>query len=141
MKMKISQLLKGASIVLLGSASLLAMQVRADQVDDVLKVGQAKVQAAQASQAKIDQTADQTDDLLQEYKVVNKQIEGLRVYNAQMEARIADQLRRIAEIEKVGEVLQSMARRIQLVFVIQEALVGFAQPIRGNAEALVHQCR
>ncbi len=99
MKTKMSNLFARASICLLGSVPLAAMQAQAAGVDQVLQVGQAKVEAAQKSQAKIDGIADETDTLLQEFKVTNKQIEGLRVYNAQMESRIQDQVRRIADIE------------------------------------------
>ena len=66
--------------MLLGSSvCFLVAPASADQLDSVFKVGQSKAAAAQKSQVKIDGIADQTDALLQNYKQVNKEIEGLRV--------------------------------------------------------------
>lgn len=83
-----------------GSACLMASNVHADKLDDVLQVGKSQVVQAQKSQVKVDTLADQTNDLLQSYKIVNKEIEGLRVYNAQLEARIQNQLERITQIDE-----------------------------------------
>jgi len=59
----------------------------ADQIN-----GQAK-----QSQARIDTLTDETRNLLNDYKTVLKQIEGLRVYNRQLERQISNQ-----EKEKVA---------------------------------------
>ena len=75
-------------VCVISSVCFYAGNASADKLDQVFQVGQSKVTAAQKSQAKIDGIADQTDSLLQSYKKVNKEIEGLRVYNAQLEARI-----------------------------------------------------
>ena len=125
MKTKTFQVLARVSFCVLGSVSLAAMPVAADGVDDVLKIGQAKVAAAQKSQEKIDEIADQTDALLQDYKQVNKQIEGLRVYNAQLEARIQDQLRRIAEIDQAMKDVTVIQR--QITPLVEEMLNGLEQ--------------
>jgi uncharacterized protein (UPF0335 family) len=45
---------------------------------------------------KIDRLADETRNLLDDYKTVMKQIDGLRVYNARLERQIDNQMRRIA---------------------------------------------
>lgn len=72
--------------------------VLAQEVDAVLKAGAAKTEAAQQSQKRIDQLADQTYDVLQDFRLVNKQIEGLRVYNAQLEKQIDNQQQSMADI-------------------------------------------
>jgi hypothetical protein len=72
---------------------------QADTLDNILDVGEAKTKAAQKSQVKIDKLADQTRDLFQDWKTVNKQIEGLRVYNARLQKQIDNQIRRVGDIE------------------------------------------
>ena len=69
-------------------------------VSKVLDVGVKRTQAAKASQVKIDRLAAETGDLLQDYKTVMKQVDGLRVYNGRLEKQIAGQLRRIAGLER-----------------------------------------
>ena len=79
--------------------ALMGLQAQANTVDAVLKVGQAKTTAAQKSQQKVDKLAGETGDLLTDYKTVMKQVDGLRVYNARLEKQIANQLKRIKDIE------------------------------------------
>lgn len=70
----------------------------AQEVDTVLKAGADKTAAAQQSQKRIDQLAEQTYDVLQDFRMVNKQIEGLRVYNAQLGKQIENQQQSMADI-------------------------------------------
>jgi len=94
-----------ALTVTMSFGAILGTQVQANSVDAVLKVGQATTQAAQKSQKKIDALADETGDLLQDYKTVMKQVDGLRVYNARLDKQIANQLKRIDDIEtSIGQV-------------------------------------
>lgn len=91
---------KAFKVALVSSVCIFGVASQADKVDNVMKVSQAGITGAQNSQVKIDSIADQTNDLLQDYRQVNKEIEGLRVYNAQLEARIQNQLSRISEIDE-----------------------------------------
>ena len=91
--------------VLLVAASLLATlwggsaAAQTGKIDDILAVSTAKTQAARESQARVDRLADETRDLLEDYKTVMKQIDGLRVYNARLQRQIDNQMRRIEEID------------------------------------------
>lgn len=88
--------------VLLATAAALlgaAVAVQADTLDDILEVSASKTDAARRSQARVDRLADETRNLLDDYKTVTKQIDGLRVYNARLQRQIDNQLRRIAEID------------------------------------------
>ena len=85
---------------------------QANTVDAVLKVGQAKTAAAQKSQQKIDKLSSETGDLLQDYKTVMKQVDGLRVYNARLEKQIANQLKRIDDIENSIEQVTIIQRQV-----------------------------
>jgi hypothetical protein len=79
--------------------TLLGSQAQANTVDAVLKVGQTKTDAAKKSQQVVDKLAGETGDLLTDYKTVMKQVDGLRVYNARLEKQIANQLKRIDDID------------------------------------------
>ncbi len=72
----------------------------ADTLESILEVGEAKNEAARQSQAKVDRLADETRDLLNDYKTVVKQVDGLKVYNQRLEKQIANQEARIADIEE-----------------------------------------
>jgi hypothetical protein len=93
------------NVLLVAAASLSALvgltaSAQTSTLDDILEVSSAKTQAAKASQVKIDRLADETRNLLDDYKTVMKQIDGLRVYNARLERQIDNQMRRIAEIDE-----------------------------------------
>ena len=84
---------------LIGSAAI------ADTLGSIMQVGQARTAAAQQSQARIDKVADQTANLLNDFKTVNKEIDGLRIYNQRLEIQIANQLARLDELEgSIGQV-------------------------------------
>lgn len=94
--------LKNALIAALVSAGALmgaAATVQASTLDSILDLGEAKNNAARKSQAKIDRLADETRDLLSDYKTVNKQIDGLKVYNARLQRQIDNQMTRINQID------------------------------------------
>jgi len=78
-----------------GSASLAAAQ----SIDPIVEVGKQRAVAAKASQAKIDRLADEAANLLSDYKTVMKQVDGLKVYNARLERQIANQEKRITDID------------------------------------------
>ena len=78
-----------------GSASFAIAQ----SIDPIVEVGKQRTSAAKASQAKIDRLADETANLLSDYKTVMKQVDGLKVYNARLERQIANQERRIRDID------------------------------------------
>ena len=90
-------------LALLVSAGVLGgttAAVQANTLDSILEVGAAKNEAARKSQAKIDRLADETRDLLTEYKTVMKQVDGLKVYNARLQRQIDAQIAQIAQIEQ-----------------------------------------
>jgi hypothetical protein len=74
--------------------------VFADQIQPLLDIGEERQKSEQVSQSKIDSMDDDTSLIVNEYKTVSKQIEGLRVYNAQMRMQIERQEARLKEIDK-----------------------------------------
>jgi Protein of unknown function (DUF3450) len=88
-----------AALVATGALVAPVAAVQANTLDDILKVGEVKNDAARKSQQKIDRLADETRDLLDDYKTVNKQIDGLKVYNGRLQKQIDNQIKRIADID------------------------------------------
>ena len=80
----VATLLFAASVVLGGTAS-------AATLNDIFAVAEQLNSEARQSQAKIDALTEETRQLLSEYKTVLKEIEGLRVYNRQLEKQISNQ--------------------------------------------------
>ena len=88
-----------AALVATGTLAGAAAAVQAATLDSILAVGEAKNKAARKSQAKIDRLADETGDLLTDYKTVMKQVDGLKVYNARLDRQIQNQLARVEQID------------------------------------------
>jgi len=104
-------------VLLVAAASLSALLglhgvAQASTLDDILDVSAEKTVAARQSQAKIDRLADETRDLLNDYKTVMKQVDGLKVYNARLERQIDNQLKRIADIEASIDEVQIIQRQM-----------------------------
>ena len=86
--------------------------VFSDQIQPLLDVGAARQVAEKTSQSKIDEMDEQTSVIISEFKTVSKQIEGLRVYNAQMRQQIQRQEERLKEIDRTLKEAQVMQRQI-----------------------------
>jgi hypothetical protein len=107
--------LKNALIAALVAGGTLAgtvATVQAASLDAVLKVGEAKNEAARKSQAKVDKLADETRDLLTDYKTVMKQIDGLEVYNTRLQRQIDNQMVRIGEIDESIDQVTVISRQM-----------------------------
>ena len=61
-------------------------------MESILEIGRENQTLSASSQDRIDNTERQTDKLINEYKVVSKQVEGLKLYNAQKRIQIQAQL-------------------------------------------------
>ena len=81
---------------------LLAAGPRAEPLAEILSSGEQSAAAGQAAQAEVDRLAEETRRLLEEYKSVGRQIEGLGIHNARLERLHQDQQRRLAELEVAG---------------------------------------
>ncbi len=74
--------------------------VSAQTVGDVTELDAAKIEDAVEAQTEVNQVADATEQIVIDYKVVNKEIQGLRAYNAQLELQIQDQERALANLDE-----------------------------------------
>ena len=101
-----------AALVASGALAGTVASVQASTLDSVLKVGEAKNDAARKSQAKIDRLADETRDLLTDYKTVSKQVDGLKVYNTRLQKQIDNQLIRVGEIDEAIDQVTIISRQM-----------------------------
>jgi len=92
---KIVKLKKSLALVLAVGVSSLGYA----QLDDIVKTGEAKVEDAKKSQAKVDAIVDKSQARLVEYRALLKQIDGLKVYNNQLSTQIESQLQLIDKFE------------------------------------------
>ena len=68
-------------------------------LDQVIATGDKKLKVAQAAQQQVDKLTEERRELYNEYKAVNKEIEGLKVYNNQLNRQILNQRKEIERIE------------------------------------------
>ncbi len=137
---KTKQKLKGAlrlSVVPLAACSFSPLY--ADQVVDVLAVSNARLIAAQESQVLVDSLADETVDLIQQYKALNKEIEALRVNNAQVQTKIQDQINEMAEIDKSIVGVAGVSTQIPLL--LQKMIDGLENFVELDVPFLIEERR
>jgi len=86
--------------------------VFAQSVDDVLKADQRRLELAQASQERINEVVEGTRSLTDQYRAINKEIEGLQVYNRLMSAQVEGQQATLADIELSMDQVDVINRQI-----------------------------
>jgi septal ring factor EnvC (AmiA/AmiB activator) len=84
----------------------------AGELDEVLEAETERLQLAQASQQRIDQVVDQTDELESEYKQIMKQLDGLAVYNDYIQRQIQSQEQELAQVEESLDQVGVVERQI-----------------------------
>ena len=101
-----------AAIALLLSGLFLGSGVAAATLDDVFAVVERINTQARASQGKIDALTEETRELYHDYKTVLKEIEGLRVYNQQLERQIANQNSEMTQLSESIDRVTVIERQI-----------------------------
>ncbi|MCB1647066.1 MAG: DUF3450 domain-containing protein [Pseudomonadales bacterium] len=86
--------------------------VNAQSLDEVLGVRAATTQDGRKSQLKVNEIADDTADLLTQYKQVMKVVDGLKVYNLQQERLIGNQEKEIGELNQSIDNVTVVERQI-----------------------------
>jgi hypothetical protein len=100
---------------------VLCLQIAvAQSVEELYEAGEQRIQQAQAQQDEIDAIVEVTEDRFEEYQVLLREIEDLRIYNnvlqAQVDAQNRDLNQLYASIDEVGvierQILPLMRRMI-----------------------------
>ena len=113
------------TLAVAGVAGLLAIGVGATTLPDIFAVAERLNQQAKASQAKVDALTEETRELYDEYKTTLKEIEGLRVYNRQLDRQIAGQEQEMAEIAGNMDKITDVQR--QVTPLMERMLLGVEQ--------------
>lgn len=87
-------------------------QALAADLADIFQAAEQANQQARASQANIDALAEETRKLHSDYRTVLKQIEGLQVYNRQLQKQISNQQREMAQLAKSIDEVTVIERQI-----------------------------
>jgi hypothetical protein len=107
--------MKGKPIVVLATgalAVLLSGTVSAQALERVVDAEQRRIQQAQASQERIDGVVQKTRNISEEYKAVNKEIDGLVVYNTLLQRQITNQRKQLTELRESIDQVQVVERQI-----------------------------
>jgi len=110
------KLMKGISLPALFCLSTFVMaNVIEVNMENVLEVGRENQELSASSQDKIDQTERQTDRIVNEFKVVSKQVEGLKLYNKQKKIQIQAQLDLIEKLKFQRDEVEDRQQQIPLL--------------------------
>jgi len=101
-----------ARALLLAVSAVLGGTASAATLNDIFAVAEQLNNQARQSQAKIDALTEETRQLLGEYKTVLKEIQGLKVYNRQLEKQIANQEAEMTQLTKSIDDVTVIERQI-----------------------------
>lgn len=96
-------------------------------MENVLEVGRENQQLSAQSQDKIDKTERQTDKIVNEWKAVSKQVEGLKLYNEQKRIQIQAQL----------DLMDKLDDQLVQVVVMQRQIPPLAQKMLDSLESFI----
>jgi hypothetical protein len=102
-----------SAVVIIGALGLLASGfASAQSLQRVLDSEARRIQQAQASQERIDDVVQATRGLNEEYKAVNKEIDGLVVYNTLLDRQIANQNTELTQLRQSIDDVSIIERQI-----------------------------
>lgn len=90
----------GVWLIGLAAAFAIGSAQSQDVLDSTIQTQTQMNEAAEESQNRIDELAEETSDLLTEYRTLLRQIESLETYNAQLERVTANQRQEMESIEQ-----------------------------------------
>ncbi len=114
--------------VALVAALVASGSVFAQSVDQVLQADKRRLQLAQQSQERINNVVEGTRSLEDQYRAINKEIDGLKVYNRLMAAQVQGQQ---AVLEDIGLSMDQVDVINRQIFPLMERMIdGLEQSVR-----------
>ncbi|WP_138380837.1 DUF3450 domain-containing protein [Luteithermobacter gelatinilyticus] len=114
------------SAVAAGALMMGAGTAGATELKEVLDEGMAINKLAQESQKRIDKIVEETDKIVSQYKAVQKTIEGLKIYNAQLQRQIDRQVEEMEDLSTSIKQVTYVKRQITpLMLKMVDALEAF----------------
>ena len=102
-----------SAVVAAGSLSIGTAAIGQTTLDEVLNEGISTNVLAQESQERINESVNDTDRLIGQYKNVLKTVDGLKVYNAQMERSIERQMQAMEELTENIKNVTDVKRQVE----------------------------
>jgi len=128
MKRCISSSRRLATAFVAASVLTISGSVFAQTVDDVLRADQRRLNLAQQSQERINNIVEGTRSLEDQYRAINKEIDGLKVYNRLMRAQVQGQQATLDDIALSMDRVDVINRQI---FPLMERMIdGLEQSIQ-----------
>lgn len=123
-----ARLLIGCTSWLCALLLLPATLVAADTLSDIQRTGSQKVTEGKASQDRVNKLSETTQRQLREYRLLQKQIEGLETYNKQLDKQIQSQETLIEKYEaSISEVASIERQMTPLVVKMVKSLEDFIE--------------
>ncbi len=111
--------------------------VFAQSVDQVLQADQRRLNLAQQSQERINSIVEGTHSLEDQYRAINKEIDGLKVYNRLMRAQVEGQL---ATLEDIGLSMDQVDVINRQIFPLMERMIdGLDQSVKLDVPFLMDE--
>jgi len=104
--------MKGVKPLLLAGLVAATCAVQAGELDKVIDKGSEINSLAATSQKKIDSIADSMQSRLQKFKSLNKEIDGLNIYNAQLSKQLENQLTEMQSLNESMDQVSVIERQI-----------------------------
>tara|TARA_B100000767_G_scaffold274708_1_gene308600 strand:- start:8 stop:757 length:750 start_codon:yes stop_codon:yes gene_type:complete len=118
---------KKLNLVHLSVLISMATFMTASDMESVLEVGRENQKLSATSQDKIDATEKKTDKIVNEWKAVSKQVEGLKLYNEQKRIQIQAQL----------DLMKKLDDQLVQVVVMQRQIPPLAQRMLESLETFI----
>jgi predicted RNase H-like nuclease (RuvC/YqgF family) len=101
-------------VLLIGTlgAIFTAEMVAGQAVDQIVAAENRRIQQAQAAQDQIDETVERTRDIVDEYRAVTKEVDGLVVYNTLLQRQITDQEEELSNLRTSIDSVTVIERQI-----------------------------
>lgn len=126
-----------AAAILAVSVSMISGSVFAQTVDQVLQADQRRLNLAQQSQERINNIVEGTRSLEDQYRAINKEIDGLKVYNRLMRAQVEGQVATLEDIALSMDQVDVINRQI---FPLMERMIdGLQQSIALDVPFLMEE--
>jgi len=119
------------------AAIAISGSVFAQTVDQVLQADQRRLNLAQQSQERINGVVEGTRSLEDQYRAINKEIDGLKVYNRLMRAQVEGQT---ATLEDIGLSMDQVDVINRQIFPLMERMIdGLDQSIKVDVPFLMEE--
>ena len=126
-----------AAAILAVSVSMISGSVFAQTVDQVLQADQRRLNLAQQSQERINNIVEGTRSLEDQNRAINKEIDGLKVYNRLMRAQVEGQA---ATLEDIGLSMDQVDVINRQIFPLMERMIdGLEQSISLDVPFLMEE--